>query len=139
MEGSDIAQRGTAAASTQWRDAGYCWAACGSREELLRARGGSGAAILSHGGMRQLLASICSICQRLAFALYVSDAHAWHMQSAVLRVIRTVLCCDLRECVSLLNAVVARIVRFARRQPSSDRKFVPRASHICCIESQVMF
>mmetsp|Transcript_30893 Transcript_30893/g.80697 ORF Transcript_30893/g.80697 Transcript_30893/m.80697 type:complete len:82 (-) Transcript_30893:1191-1436(-) len=77
MEGSDIAPRGTAAASAQWRDAGDCWAACGGREELLRAHGGSGAAILSHSGMRQLLASICSIFQQLAFALYAWHAHAW--------------------------------------------------------------
>ena len=75
------AQRDTTAASAQWSDAGYRWAACGGREEQPRACCGSRAVILSHGGMRQLLASICSIVQQLAFALYAWHAHAaWRMK-----------------------------------------------------------
>ena len=103
------AQRDTAAASAQWSDGGYRWAACGGREEQPRACCGSGAVILSHGGMRQLLASICSIVQQLAFALYAWHAHAFRMNFCVIRELCTGLCCDLHEHASLSNAVVARI------------------------------
>mgnify|MGYP001198146808 CR=1 FL=1 len=89
MEGSGIAQRDTAAASAQWSDAAHHWAACGGREEQPRACCGSGAVILSHDGMHQLLASICSIFQQLAFVLCAWDAHAWLKRPCVVRELRT--------------------------------------------------
>ena len=109
MTCNGIAQRDTAAASAQWSDAGHRWAACGGREEQPRACCGSGAVILSHGGMRQLLASICSIFQQLAFALYAWHAHAWLKRPCVVREVRTEQSCDVLEHASLSNAVVARI------------------------------
>ena len=109
MTCNGIAQRDTAAASAQWSDAGHRWAACGGREEQPRACCGSGVVILSHGGMRQLLASICSIFQQLAFVLYAWDAHAWREDCCVLDEMRTGLSGDVREHASLLSAVVVQI------------------------------
>ena len=67
------AQRRVAAASAQRHGADHRWAACGGREELLRACSGSGTAIWWHFGMRVLLASMSSIGHQLAIALYAWD------------------------------------------------------------------
>ena len=89
MEDSGIAQRGAAAAPAQQHDGWHRRAACGGREEQPRACYGSAASILSHGGMRVLLASICSIFQQIAFALYAWHAHAWRERPCVVRELRT--------------------------------------------------